>query len=303
MLKESGSLQDLRTVAKHPEPKNKLSPEERQEILDISNSPQFADRPPTQIVPALADNGVYIASESSFYRVLREENMCHQRRKGKTPEHRDVPTLVANGPNEVWMWDITYLRGPIKGSFYYLYVISDLFSRYIVGWEVWEEQTAEHASELVKRATLAQHVNHNPLYLHSDNGSPMKGSTMLATLEFLGITPSFSRPRVSNDNAYAESLFNTLKGRPNFKDNGFMSIEDARQWADTFVDWYHTEHHHSGLKYLTPQQRHSGEWKEVIKKREALYSEARTKHPERWNGRDTRDWTAPEAVYLNHVNA
>ncbi len=253
-------------------------------------------------MPALADRGIYVASEATFYRVLREANMCHHRRKGKIPTHREVPSLFATAPNQVWMWDITYLRGPIKGTYFYLYVISDLFSRYIVGWEVWEEQTAEHASELVKRATIAQHVSSNTICLHSDNGSPMKGSTMLATLEFLGITPSFSRPRVSNDNAYAESLFSTLKGRPNFKETGFLSLADARQWAASFVNWYHSEHHHSGLKYLTPSQRHLGEWEVVIQKREALYAEAKEKHPERWNGRDTRNWTPPEVVCLNHVN-
>ena len=175
--------------------------------------------PPCEIVPALADEGEYIASESTIYRILRKEKMQNHRGRSQEPGKHGKPTsYVATAPNQVWTWDITYLNGPIKGKFYYLYLILDLYSRDIVGWEVYEEQTAELASILIKRTCLAQrHLSYEPLVLHSDNGTPMKGATMLETLYKLGITPSNSRPRVSNDNPYSESLFKTLKYRPNYQ--------------------------------------------------------------------------------------
>ena len=303
-LKETGTLDDLRPSAERPTPANKLSLEEEQAILDQVNSPEFADASPKQMVPALADKGIYVGSESTVYRVLHKHDMCHHRRKGAVPTHREVPTHSATAPNQVWMWDITYLPGAIRGAFFYLYLISDLFSRFIVGWEIWPEQTAEHSSELIRKATLAGHIKPGDLLvLHSDNGSPMKGSTMLATLQSLGITPSFSRPRVSNDNAFAESLFNTLKSRSGFKDNGFESLEAAREWVSTFTRWYNNEHYHSGISYLTPAQRHTGVWRGVVEQRTAVYEAAKAAHPERWNGRNVRNWSAPEIVFLNPVKS
>lgn len=220
-----GTVEDLRPIVERPEPANKLSAEEREQIIATVNQPEFSSMPPCEIVSALADQGEYIASESTFYRVLRENKMQNHRGRSVEPQHRPISTHVATAPNQVWMCDITYLNGPVKGTFYYLYLISDLFSRDIVGWEVWEEESAEQASELIKRATLAQHVmSTDPLVLHSDNGSPMKGATMLATLYQLGITPSNSRPRVSNDNPYAESLFKALKYRPNYQPKGFERL-------------------------------------------------------------------------------
>ena len=248
----------------------------------------------------LADQGVYLASESTFYRVLREYKLQHHRGRASEPARRPAVTHAATGPNQVYMWDITYLNGPVKGQFYYLYLISDLFSRDIVGWEVWEEESAEHASELIQRTCLAQgRLTTQPLVLHSDNGSPMKGATMLETLYRLGITPSNSRPRVSNDNAYAESLFKTLKYRPNYQPKGFASLEEARAWCADFVSWYRHEHHHSGIQFLTPAQCHSGQGKDILSKRHRLYEAAKAAHPERWNGRKTRDWSLPDLVFLN----
>lgn len=298
--KQSGSVGDGRPGAIHPEPKNKLSQSERQRIVDICNSPDYSSMPPCEIVPALADEGTYIASESSFYRVLRDANEQHYRGRADKPVRRTVTTHIATGPNQVWMWDITYLNGPVKGQFYYLYLISDLFSRDIVGWEVWEEQTDELASVLIRRTCLKQQrLSTQPLVLHSDNGSPMKGATMLETLYKLGITPSNSRPRVSNDNPYAESLFKTLKYRPNYQPKGFENLGEARKWCADFVHWYRYEHHHSGIKFVTPSQRHSGEADRIVEKRHELYEQAKASHPERWNGRPTRDWTLPAEVYLN----
>ena len=257
--------------------------------------------PPCQIVPALADNGEYIASESTFYRILHEEKMQNHRGRSQEPGKHGKPTsYCATAPNQVWTWDITYLAGAVKGLFYYLYLIIDIFSRDIVGWEVWEEESADHASELIKRACIAQkRLTTMPLVLHSDNGSPMKGATMLETLYALGITPSNSRPRVSNDNPYSESIFKTLKYRPNYQPKGFGSVTEARIWCRHFVEWYRFEHHHSGIKFVTPAQRHDGKSDEILRKRHEVYEAAKASHPEHWNGRQTRDWSDIEAVYLN----
>jgi putative transposase len=299
-LKETNSVEDGRPNAIRPEPANKLSEAECQKILEVSNSEEFASVPPNEIVPALADRGEYIASESTFYRVLRKHNMQHHRGNSSKPVKRPITTHKATAPCQIWTWDITDLCGAIKGVFYYLYLISDLFSRKIVGWEVWAEESAEHASDLIKNAVLSEkRISTSPLVLHSDNGSPMKGATMLATLYSLGITPSNSRPRVSNDNSYAESLFKTLKFRPDFKPNGFESIDDARLWCYKFVEWYNNNHHHSGLNYLTPNQRHSGFAAKVFEDRTAVYELAKEKHPERWNGRETRNWSLSDEVLLN----
>lgn len=188
LQKNCGLVEDRRPCAVHPEPANKLNAEERQAILDTVNSEKYASMPPCEIVPALADEGKYIASESTFYRVLREEDMQHHRgRSEASGKHAKPTSYAATAPNQVYMWDITYLHGPIKGLFFYLYLIIDLFSRDIVGWEVWPEENAEHASELIRRACLAQkRLTTQPLVLHSDNGSPMKGATMLETLYALG---------------------------------------------------------------------------------------------------------------------
>jgi putative transposase len=300
LKKKHNSYQDRRPLSKHPAPTNKLTLEERQQVIATCMKPNYASMPPCQIVPALADEGIYLASESTFYRILKEEKMNNHRGRSM-PANRHKPTsYCANEPNQVWMWDITYLNGPIKGKFYYLYLISDLYSRDIVGWEVWEEESSEHASELIKRACLAQkRLTTQPLVLHSDNGSPMKGTTMLETLYALGITPSNSRPRVSNDNPYAESLFKTLKYRPNYQPKGFETLKDARKWCNKFVRWYRFEHHHSGINFLTPSQMHAGKGKSILASRHEVYESAKNAHPERWNNRATRNWTLPDEVFLN----
>ena len=299
----NGNIGDLRPDAKRTSPSNKFTQEEVQKILEIMNCPEFASSPPTQVVPSLADQGVYIGSVSTIYRILRQNNQNNHRGRAKKPCNSELQNYCATKPNKVWVWDITYLRGPIKGTFYYLYIISDIFSRFIVGWEVWEEQSDVHASELISRATLSQNViSSNLLVLHTDNGSPMKGSTMLAKLESLGVISSFNRPRVSNDNAFAESLFKTCKYRPNFKDTGFKNLQEAREWSQEFVQWYNNEHHHSGINYLTPLQRHTLDWKEIVQKRTEVFEAAKQAHPERWNNRTVRNWNAPSEVYLHPIN-
>lgn len=297
---KEGSIEDGRPTAERPTPSWALTPEERQRVIDTANSPEYADMTPHEIVVALADKGIYIASDSTFYRILHEEKLLNHRGRTAEGSHGEPTTHVATGPNQVWTWDITYLYGPAKGLFYYLYLIIDLFSRDVVDWEVWETQDAEHASELIKRACIKQgRLSTQPLILHSDNGSPMKGATMLETLYSLGITPSNSRPRVSNDNAYSESMFRTLKYRPNFQPKGFENLMAARSWVAGFVHWYRNEHYHSGIKFLHPADVHAGKSAEILDKRHVVYEAAKAAHPERWRGRKTRDWTMPVAVYLN----
>lgn len=291
-------LSDRRPGAQRPVPVNKLGPEEREAILAVSNSPVFRSLPPSQIVPALADEGRYLASESTFYRVLRAADQQHHRGRSEEPRRKAPSTHCAVGPNQVWCWDITWLPGPARGLFYYLYLIMDLYSRKIVAWEVHAREASDLAARLVHRAFLAEGIAAQPLVLHSDNGSPMKGSSMLETLRRLGVTSSFSRPRVSNDNAYAESLFRTCKYRPDYPANGFANINEARAWVLSFSRWYNTEHKHSGLKFTTPEQRHRGDAIVILEHRQQVYRLARERHPNRWSG-DIRNWKLPEKVWLN----
>lgn len=291
-------LSDRRPVAQRPAPANKLSPEEREEILAVSNSPVFRSLPPSQIVPTLADEGRYLASESSFYRVLREADQQHHRGRCDEPRRKPLSTHCAVGPNQVWCWDITWLPGPARGLFYYLYLIMDIYSRKIVAWEIHACETSDLAARLIHKACLAEGIATQPLILHSDNGSPMKGASMLETLRRLGVTSSFSRPRVSNDNAYAEALFRTCKYRPDYPANGFATLDDARAWVLSFSRWYNTEHKHSGLKFTTPQQRHTSEATAILEHRQRVYQAARDRHPNRWSG-EIRNWELPEKVWLN----
>ena len=300
LYRSTGAYADRRQTTVRPEPANKLSEAEREEIIQVVSLPEFKSSAPCEIVPTLADQGIYIASESTFYRVLRQHDMRHHRGRTSEGKPRQLSTHCATGPNQVWMWDITYLNGPIKGKFYYLYLFSDLFSRKIVAWEVWAEESAEHASQLVRRGVISERtgLRTEPLVLHSDNGSPMKGATMLETLYRLGITPSNSRPRVSNDNPYAESLFKTLKYNCNYQPKGFRDLEEARQWCKRFVDWYNHQHRHSGINFLTPDQRHSGMGKQILEQRKLVYEAAKAKNPARWTS-STRNWTLPDEVWLN----
>ena len=296
--RDKAVLRDGRPDAHRPTPSSKLGPEEREAVLAVCNSPAFRSLPPSQIVPALADEGRYLASESSFYRVLREADQQHHRGRSEEPQHKAPSTHCALGPNQVWCWDITWLAGPARGLFYYLYLIMDLYSRKIVAWEVHETEASELAARLVRKACLAEGITARPLVLHSDNGSPMKGASMLETLRQLGVSTSFSRPRVSNDNAYAESLFRTCKYRPEYPVNGFATIEDARAWVLSFSRWYNMEHKHSGLKFTAPEQRHTGEAAAILEHRQQVYRDARTCHPNCWSG-EIRNWELPEQVWLN----
>ncbi len=280
------------------EPPNKLSAAERQEVFQIVNSPKYCDLSPNQIVPRLADEGLYVASESTMYRLLREEALL-------APRGRSRPTIswrpqehVATGPCQVFSWDITYLPSAVRGSFYYLYLILDVWSRKILGAEVYREESMELAAELFERTCEEHEVDPEGVVLHADNGGPMKGSTMLATLKSLGVVASFSRPRVSDDNPYSEALFRTLKYRPEYPSGPFASLEAARQWVAGFVVWYNTEHRHSAIRFVTPEDRHSGREEEILKHRQRVYERARRRNPRRWSG-STRNWQPIATVYLN----
>lgn len=279
-------------------PANKLSEQERQQVLDTANSPEFRDISPKQIVPKLADQGVYIASESSFYRVLRNHKMMAHRQSAKPPTSGHPKEHVATGPCQVWTWDITFLQTTVRGLFFYLYMIVDIWSRKIVAAKVFEKESMQYSARLFTQACMIHGVEPNTLVLHSDNGGPMKGSTMQATLQKLGVIPSFSRPKVSDDNPYSEALFRTMKYRPEYPLVPFGSIEDAQAWVDEFVIWYNTQHFHSAIRFVTPNDRHYGREEEILANRRKVYERARRRNPARWS-RQTRNWNPVRLVCLN----
>ena len=278
------------------EPANKMSEKEEDQIVSICCSERFKNTAPNEIVPILAEEGTYIASESTMYRVLRKKGLLKHRTESKPGTKSKKPEeLKATGPNQVLSWDITYLKTMIKGQFYYLYLFEDIWSRLIAAWEVHSYESGDVASEIIKNLEKKRCLE--GVHLHSDNGSPMKSATMLATLQNLGVAPSFSRPHVSNDNPYSESLFRTLKYDVGYP-KSFETIEEAREWVSKFVNWYNNEHRHSRIKYVTPMQRHTGEDKEVLEKRKKTYGEARKKNPQRWS-KGIRNWDHIDTVYLN----
>jgi putative transposase len=283
-------------------PAHKLTTAEREAVLAAANSAEFRDKSPRQIVPTLADRGEYIASESTFYRVLHEENLMQHRDRARPRSSKKPKEHIARAPNQVWCWDITYLRSARRGEFFYLYLIVDIYSRKIVGWWVAVEESMDIASDLIERATREQGVRKDKLVLHADNGGPMKGSTMLATLHRLGVLASFSRPRVSDDNPYAEALFRTLKYRPSYPRKPFESIDAARAWVAGFVEWYNTEHLHSAIRYVTPDSRHARGDSAILAARHRVYRAAYARTPSRWTG-NTRNWSPVGAVALNPANS
>jgi putative transposase len=281
---------------------HRLTDEERQRILLTCNEPEFAALPPGQIVPILADRGLYIGSERSFYRVLHAHGQAHRRGRSRPPqEPRPVPRLEARGPNELWSWDITYLPTSVRGVWLYLYLVIDVWSRKIVVWDVADREDAQIAADLVGMACLRERIGkgrRQPLVLHADNGNAMRAATLESRLEELGVLRSFSRPRVSNDNPYSESLFRTAKYRPDYPRRPFASKEEACRWVASFVDWYNDRHRHSGIKFVTPQQRHSGQAVAICRHRAAVYEQARKRNSRRWS-RSTRCWRQPEVVWIN----
>jgi transposase InsO family protein len=286
-------------VGPHHAPPNALTDAERARLVGVMTSVQYAGLSPKQLVPRLADQGVYLASESTLYRLRRRFGLTQRRPTvAKTHVTRAHRVHRATGPNQVWSWDITYLPTTIRGQYLYLYLVVDVWSRRVVGWSVQQTESANHAAELISGICDESGINPKGLVLHSDNGSPMRGSTMVATLQWLGIVPSFSRPHVCNDNPYSEALFRTLKHTPTYPRLPFASVETARAWVAHFVDWYNREHLHSGIRYVTPDERHFGRESDVLARRSAVYERARRRTPERWS-RSTRNWTPIGLVVLN----
>lgn len=281
------------------EPKNALSAQERQAVLAVAQSEEFGHLCPSQIVPRLADQGQYIASESTFYRVLRAANQLQHRGAERPRTKRSKPrALLATAPRQLFSWDITYLPTLVVGSFFYLYLFLDIFSRKIVGWQVYDCESSELAGEVMRDICMRENIAPNQVVLHSDNGSPMKGATMLATLQDLGVVPTFSRPSVSNDNPFSESLFKTLKYRPEYPVRAFESLLVARQWVGQFVCWYNQEHRHSAIRFVTPHERHEGLEDRLLQRRNDVYEAAKAANPQRWSG-PTRNWQPVRVVHLN----
>lgn len=278
---------------------NALSAGERERALAVMRDPVYAGLSPKQLVPRLADEGRYLASESTMYRLQHRYGLRHsQLPVRRTHLTRANSVHRATRPNQVWSWDITWLPTTVRGRYFYLYLVMDVWSRRIVGWAVWDHESADRAAELIQRICADSAIDPKGLVLHSDNGTPMRGATMIATLQWLGVVPSFSRPHVSDDNPYSEALFRTLKHTAAYPRLPFASIEMARTWVARFVAWYNGEHRHSGIRYVTPDERHFGREQAVLAARRAVYERARRMHPARWS-RDVRDWTPIQAVLLN----
>lgn len=299
-----GELFDRRTLQKSPAValQRRLTQQEREQVIHTCNSQEFASKPPTQIVPILAERGQYLCSESTMYRIFREERL--NQRRGRA-QRRNKPSK----PNEVRVtetgqccsWDITFLPTLVKGLFFKLYMILDLYSRKIIGWEVHERECGTLAAELLYKTCLKEGLKPGAV-LHSDNGAPMKAQTMLAMMEKLQVTGSFSRPSVSNDNPFSESAFKTLKYVPMYPEKPFETIEEARQWVHQFVTWYNNEHRHSGVRYVTPNQKHKGDDLEILSTRSNAYEKARSEKPLRW-AKQTRNWSPVTEVVLNPDHA
>lgn len=298
-LKDGEVQQDQRPLCERPAPSHQLSEKERETILQVCNQPEFAGLPPTQIVPRLLDRGIYHASESSFYRVLKTANQANHRGRAQAPGKVHKPTShEATKANECWSWDITYLPSLTQGAYFYLYLFEDIFSRKIVGHEVHEVESGELAAQLVQRCLLSEQCFHQPIVLHSDNGAPMKSLTLRAKLEELGVTGSYSRPRVSNDNPFSEALFKTLKYVEKWPDKGFATMGEARDWVQAFVHWYNHEHKHSKINFVSPAERHAGLDTEILAKRKQVLEKAKQANPRRWSG-EVRNCEPVGSVMLN----
>jgi putative transposase len=290
---------DDRRCGPRRRPRNALTAVEDAHLLTVMTSPQYGHLSPKQLVPQLADTGKYIASESTMYRFRKRVGLGDHRRPGRhTHVTRGATAHQATGSNQLWSWDITYLPTAIRGRFLRLYLVLDVWSRRIVGGDVHEHENATHAATLIQRICAESGVDPNGLVLHSDNGKPMRGRTMVVTLQWLGIVPSFSRPHVCNDNPYSEALFRTLTQTPVYPRLPFADREAAHRWVARFVNWYNSEHPHSAIRYVTPDERHSGADVAILARRHALYQHAQSRKPERWP-RNTRNWTPLGTVVLN----
>ena len=282
-------------------PGNKLSGHEERRFLAVLTSPEYRDLSPRQVIPALAEQGTYIASEATAYRLLHKHGLQNHLESKRPAVRRKPDELLASAPNQIYCWDITYLKACPLGRFYYLYMVTDIFSRRIVAARVYEAENDENAAELFREVQQSEKLSPGQVTLHADNGGAMKGATLKATLERMGIMTSYSRPRVSDDNPYIESLFGTMKTRVGYPKKPFESGAAAQAWVDNFVRWYNEEHRHSGINWITPLDRHTGKERELLRRREETYRKAKRRHPERWS-RDIRNCAPAPAVTLNPTN-
>lgn len=267
---------------------HRLSAEEQRRFYDTSNNPEFCDLTPEQVVATLASRNEYLGSASTLYRILRKHGALRHRQESKKPTAAtERQHIEVTGPNQVWSWDITWLRTDVQGLFFYAYTIIDLHDRFIVGWSIETNESDEHARRLFER--VIRDLGVVPEIVHADNGNPMRGMTLAVFLDSLQVRRSYSRPRCSNDNAYIESWHKTLKytvGYPSF----FPSLEKARSWYADFIDWYNTDHQHSGLGYITPLQCRSGEATAIHARRNKTLQDAFLKNPLRWRRRKVRSY-------------
>jgi putative transposase len=282
---------------KRPSPPRALSSEQKQEVLDVLHEARFQDKAPQEVYATLLDEGVFLCSIRTMYRILEEHNEVRERRNILRHPKYSKPELLATKPNQVWSWDITKLRGPAKWTSYYLYVMLDIFSRKAIGWMVAPRQTAELAEEFITECCWREGIEEDHLDIHSDRGTPMTSKAVALLMSDLGVTKSHSRPYVSNDNPYSEAHFKTLKFRPEFP-KCFGSIEDARAFCRVFFDWYNHEHYHSGIALMTPATVHDGKAKECNRRRQAVLDAAFEKHPERFWKRP-KTISLPKAVWIN----
>jgi putative transposase len=283
---------------KRPSPKRALSSEERQGVLDILHGDRFVDKAPQEVYATLLDEGDYRCSIRTMYRILDANSEVKERRNQLTYPVYQKPELLATAPNQVWSWDITKLLGPAKWSYFYLYVILDIFSRYVVGWMIAPAESAALAEKLIKETCAKQNIEKGQLTVHADRGSSMRSKPVALLLADLGVTKTHSRPYTSDDNPFSESQFKTLKYRPDFPDR-FGCIEDSRSFGQGFFSWYNTEHHHSGIGLLTPEAVHYGLAEETQKARGEVLSAAYEAHPERFVRKCPVPPSVPAAVWIN----
>ncbi len=275
-----------------------LSEEEEKAVLEILHSERFVDQPPQEIYNTLLDEGKYLCSVRTMYRILEKHGEIKERRNQLTHPHYQKPELLACAPNQLWSWDISKLKGPAKWTYFYLYVIIDVFSRYVVGWMVAHRELASLAQKLIEETCKKQNIQPGQLTIHADRGSSMKSKPVAFLMADLGITKSHSRPYVSNDNPYSESHFKTLKYRPEFPES-FGSIMDARAFCQPFFNWYNSKHYHSGIGFLTPEDVHYGRAEQIIKERKAVLDAAYEKNQKRFKGKMPTPAALPETVWIN----
>jgi len=281
-----------------PAPPLALTESEQQHVLDELHSERFWDQSPLEVYATLLDEGTYLCSVRTMYRILDKHNEVKERRKQVRRPRYQKPELLATGPNQVWSWDITKLKGPAKWTYFYLYVIIDIFSRYVVGWMVAHREQAALAKRLIEDTCSKQNIVKEQLTLHADRGSSMKSKIVANLLADLGVTKTHSRPYVSNDNPYSEAQFKTLKYCPAFPDR-FGCIEDARTFCRSFFTWYNQEHKHSGIGLMTPEQVHYGQAPEIIEHRSETLAAAFKKFPSRFKGKMSTPMPLPEAAWIN----